>query len=172
MKKINGKYIRLSESDLKRIVNEEVQKILEYKNPRRDLVDAAKNNIGQLIEHWCILKFYRATQLPTTDLIHWASEVAKFMSNIGKIKLKGGMNDFATRKKAITEGLEKEGVLDDNTYCKRCLIYKLFKERVNRSNYEEVIDGVANDCFNEIPLIIDIIARYDIYEMEEYIEKL
>ena len=172
MKKVNGKYIRLTESDLKRIINEEITKLLEYKNPRKDLVNAAKNNVKELIKHWCVVKFYRETNLPTTNIDHWIGEIANFINNVADTHLKGKMDNFETRKTAIIEGFNKEGVLDNPSLCERYLVQKLMQERINCSKYVKSINIVAENCFNELPLIIDLIAKNDVYEINNYIDGL
>lgn len=172
MKKVNWKYIRLTESELKRIINEEIEKVLEYKNPRRDLVNIAKNNVKELIKHWCVVKFYKTAQLSTTNINHWIGEVANFMNNICDVHLKGKMDNFDTRKTAIIEGFNKEGVLDNPTLCERFLVQKLMEERIDCSKYRELIGAIAQNCFDELPSIIDIMARSDVYEINKYVNTL
>lgn len=170
MKKVKDKYIRLTESELKRLISEEVEKLLEYKKPRRDLVNAAKNYAKELIKHWCVVKFYVVTHMETPDLGHWIGEVAKFMNNISDIRLKGDMDDYETRKTAITEGFEKAMVMDDPSLCERFLIQKLIEERVPYERYNKYIKYVSEFCFGELPRMIEIMAKGDVNEIGEYVK--
>ena len=167
MKKVNGKYIRLTETELKRLISEEVEKLLEYKNPRKNLVNAARNFVGGLVEHWAIIKFFKKTNLPTTDIGHWTKEVAKFMSNIAKVHLKGDMDNFETRKKAIMEGFERNDALSAE-YCEEQLVFKLASEGVDASKHKETIKMVAEFYVDDVQRMIDILASGDAYEIGRY----
>lgn len=173
MKKVNGKYIRLTEDELKHLIAEEIQKLLEYKKPRKDLVNAAKNNIKELIKHWSIIRFYvENTTIKTTNINHWLGEVSSFIINISDVHLKDKMEKFETRRAAIAEGFEKAGVLNNPSLCERYLIQKLIKERIDYTKFPKAIEKISNDCFNSLPALIDIIARNDIYEIGEYLSNL
>ena len=173
MKIIKGKIIRLTESELHAIIKEAVTReldyLMEYKAPRKDLVKAASNFCGQLLSHWCCIRFFTITNIPTTDIAHWRGEVIGAMNNIAKVHLKGNMDDFSTRKKAIEEGFEVYDLLTDPSNIYGISLEKLIGEGIDIDKYAKEIEQVNKECFEEIPKLIDMMARHDSREISLYV---
>ena len=53
MKKIKGKYIRLTEQDLNNIINEVVEKKINLSRLKERIL----NQVQQIIENWCLVSF-------------------------------------------------------------------------------------------------------------------
>jgi hypothetical protein len=172
MKKVHGKYIRLTEQDLRRIVQEQIQVILEYKQPRKKLVNEASNYVCQLVMHWCAIRFFKKTGLETSDINHWKSEVNSLMGAIACIKLKGTMNEFETRKCAIAEGFEDYDVLTDKNSIFNLCVAKLGCEDVDVEGFEQEINETVDECFGEIQHIIDLMASGDTMKILKYVRGL
>lgn len=172
MKKVHGKYIRLTEQDLQRIVQEQIQVILEYKQPRKKLVKEASNHVCQLVMHWCAVRFFEKSGLETTDMDHWRSEINGLMGAIACVKLKGSMNDFETRKCAIAEGFEDYDVLTDKNSIFDLCVAKLGCEDVDVERYMENVNETVDECFSEIQHIIDLMASGDTMKILKYVRGL
>ena len=172
MKKVHGKYIRLTEQDLRRIVQEQIQVILEYKQPRKKLVNAASNYVRPLVMHWCTIVFFKKTGLETTNMNHWKSEVNNFMTNIATVTLKGSMENFETRRGAISEGFEEYDVVTDKNAIYRLCVAKLGNENVDVEGFEQEINETVDECFGEIQHIIDLMASGDTMKILKYVRGL
>lgn len=172
MKKINGKYIRLSESELKEIVKNEVTKqlsmILEYAIPRSKFIENAYNLSSQIIENWCLVHYCTIVGRTETKT-HWRDELYSHMDNVSRDTIKSN-NSYEVRAKALTEAFEWNDLFSGSDRIIRLTSRKFNKENINIESKEYF--QCMEDCFNSIGDIIDVMAKFDPLEIEKYIETI
>lgn len=172
MKKVKGKYIRLTEEELKRIIKEEVGRelslIMEYALPRSKFIDNAFNLSQQIIENWCLVHYCTIIGRTNTKE-HWKSELYAHMDNVSKNTIKKN-NSLENRKKAFVEAFDYNDLFTTPDRIIRLTLRKFIKEHIDTKS-EEYIKCV-NDCFNSVNDIIDVLADGDVYKIGEYIESI
>lgn len=136
MKHIKNKYIRLTEQDLHRIVQETVNKelttLLEYYAvSRSDFQRDIKNQIGQIAEKWCLIHYFSLNQNVYSDCIeHWKDELKAACKNAVIAKIKG--NDSAeSRYKAIHKVFDELELNSDASIVGELIVDKFIKENIN-----------------------------------------
>jgi hypothetical protein len=172
MKQVKGKYIRLTEEHLNKIVKEAVERqlgiMLEYAIPRKDFVDNATNHLGQVLENWCLVHYCTLCgRTETKD--HWKNELLTHMMNIGSHTLKNN-DSYDSRVKAIYEGFEKKDIPSTPERIRKLIAAKLIVEKINTKD-PAVIKSVE-DCHNAIEAIIGYIAGGDSEVAWEYIQTI
>lgn len=172
MKKINGKYIRLTESELREVVKKEVNKqlsiILEYAIPRAKFIENAYNLSNQIIENWCLIHYCTLTGRTDTKE-HWKDELYAHMENVTRKVIKKN-NSYEVRLKAITEGFEWEDLLSGPDRISMLILRKFKKENIDTSSKEYL--QCIEDCFNSVNTIIDIMAKFNPSLIYEYIKTI
>ena len=172
MKKNKGKYVRLTEDELKKLIKEEVNKqltlIVEYALPRSKFIDNAFNLSQQIIENWCLVHYCTITKrLETKE--HWKNELYAHMDNVSKNTIKKN-NSLENRKKAFIEAFDYNDLFTTPDRVVRLTLRKFIKENIDVKSEE--YNKCVNDCFNSINTIIDILSRGDVYEIGEYINSI
>lgn len=172
MKKIKGKYIRVTESQLQEIVKNEVNKqlsvLLEYAIPRSKFVENAYNMSDQIIENWCLAHYCTITGRSQLKE-HWKGELYVHMNNVSKKVIKAN-NTYDIRLKAITEGFDWNNLFDGAERINRLICVKFKTEGIDMTTKE--YEQCVGDCFNSLQEIIDVMARFDPLSIEEYIGKI
>lgn len=170
MKKVKGKYIRLTEEELKGIIKEEVGKqlslIMEYALPRSKFIDNAFNLSQQIIENWCLVHYCTITNRTDTKK-HWKDELFAHMDNVSKNTIKKN-NSFENRKKAFIEAFDYNDLFTSPERIVRLTLRKFMKEEIDTKSEEYT--KCVNDCFNSINDIIDALSDGDVHKIGEYIE--
>lgn len=174
MKKIKGKYIRLTEEQLNNIIKEQVEKnisriIAEYADPRKDVIKRLKNYFVQLVQNWCLVHLCTLTNTDINDCKnHWKNELWAILSKMSSFKLQGN-NSYESRIKAIETAESGEELLTDTEIIYGNVIAKFAKENITD---ETIIEQVINDLIKSKNNIIHIIANFDKNEIKEYINKI
>lgn len=172
MKIIKGKYIRLTEEELKGIIKEEVGKqlslVMEYALPRSKFIDNAFNLSQQIIENWCLVHYCTVTNRTDTKK-HWKDELFAHMDNVSKNTIKKN-NSLENRKKAFTEAFDYNDLFTSSDRIVRLTLRKFMNEGIDTKS-EEYLKCV-NDCFNSINDIIDVLSDGDVYKIGEYIDSI
>lgn len=170
MKKVKGKYIRLTEEELKGIIKEEVGKqlslIMEYALPRSKFIDNAFNLSQQIIENWCLVHYCTITNRTDTKK-HWKNELFAHMDNVSKNTIKKN-NSLENRKKAFIEAFDYNDLFTSPERIVRLTLRKFMKEEIDTKSEEYA--KCVNDCFNSINDIIDALSDGDVHKIGEYIE--
>lgn len=172
MKKINGKYIRLTENELKEIVKNEVKRqlsiIMEYAIPRSKFIENAYNLSQQIIENWCLIHYCTIIERTETKE-HWKTELYAHMNNVSRSIIKAN-NSYETRLKALKEAFDWNDLYDSEERVSRIISgkFKIEKIPTNTSEYLKCV----NDCFNSIDAIVDVMAKFDPSLIEDYIETI
>lgn len=172
MKTTKGKYVRLTEAQLKHLIETEVQKVvhnlMEYAHPRAKYVENVSNLAKQIIENWCLVHY--CTIVGRTELKeHWQTELYAHMSNIGQDSIKGNKS-LETKRKAIIEGFDVRDLFNgqDKIFD---IIYKKFSLEGIDVKSKEVVQTI-NDCVNSLDTIIDEIADYGAVKLDDYINSI
>lgn len=174
MKQNKGKYIRLTESQLTSLIQEEVQKQLqilkEYAEPRNKFVDRCANQFNQIFENWCLCRY---CTLINTDINmchnHWRTELLTAINNIAQATIKGHDN-AETRQKAIIEGFDRSDAFGSHDLFNKKMLVKFYKE--NFKPNKEVLEQCFTDFDKDINMIIELISKNEIESIIDYIEKL
>lgn len=178
MKRIKGKYIRLTESQLNKLVDEAIEKhinkiITEYADPRKEVIKWLRGYFKQIAENWCLIKF---CTLSGNDINqcknHWRTELLNILSICGSFKLKGN-NDYNHRIQVIEESESGQELLTDAKVINVHIRSKFIKENVEMNNDNKII---YFQCIDELiankDIIIHLIANWDENEIKEYINKI
>lgn len=160
MKKIKGKYIRLTEEQLNEIVKKAVEKhvsmLMEYAIPRSKFIDNVWHLARQIIENWCLVHYCTLTNRTMTKE-HWAKELRTHMTNIALTPIKGN-NSADARKKAIKEGFNVMELFNGTEVINNVIFQKFTDENIDVSSKEYA--QTVEDCFAELDKIIEVIASY------------
>ena len=178
MKKVKGKYIRLTEEQLNKIVHDAVEKrlsiLMEYAIPRSKFVENAFNMSSQIIENWCLVHYCTLTGRTTTK-DHWKRELNTHMVNASKQHIKKN-NSYDIRLKAIEEGFEWNDIPTTPDRVYELVINKFIDEGiVTTEAYDKPDESVmkcAEDCHTNIPIVISLIAQDKRLEILKYIETI
>lgn len=174
MKKVNGKYIRLTEKQLNQLIKEQVDKsvnkiLQEYANPRKEVIKNLKNYFEQLIQNWCLVHYCTLVNEDINNCKHhWKNELWAILGKMGSFKLQGN-NSYGSRIKAIETAENGEELLSDVDVVYGNVRAKFAKENINN---EEIICNVIDDLVKSKNDIIHVIANFDKNEIIEYINKI
>ena len=172
MRKVKGKYIRLTEGQLHQIIKDEVDKriqtLIEYAIPRKNFVNKTYNLVQQIVENWCLIHYGTMVGgLSAQD--HWRKELLTHMSNIANDTIKGN-NSYESRVKAISEGFDMKDLPSSGERVRKLISAKLIIEVID-TNCDEIV-ACSEDCNNAIGGIIEMIAENNLEKMWEYIQTL
>ena len=82
MKKVKGKYIRLTEQDLNNIIN----KAFEKKINLFRLKERILNQVQQIIENWCLVSLCSLTNNDVNRCKeHWRNELGTALQNAARL---------------------------------------------------------------------------------------
>lgn len=174
MKKVKDKYIRLTETQLHKLIKEEVEKNItrilnEYADPRKVIIKWLRNFFEQLIENWCLV---HTCTITNTDINqcknHWKQELWTILSKMGSFKLQGN-NSYDNRVKVIETAEKGQELLTDFDSVYGNVIVKFAKEKIED---EELISSIIKDLTKSKKDIIHIIANYDKKEIKEYVNTI
>lgn len=173
MKKVKGKYIRLTEDELKQIIKEVVDNkislIMEYAEPRKEFIKRVIGLGKQIIQNWCLIHCCTVTNEDVNRCKnHWKEELSSAIENIADISIKGN-DSFETRKKAIVEAFNE---LDLNQGISKIEKYTRIKFQKEGISNKDIKLQVINDCFNNLGNIIDVLAKGYDENWLEYIETI
>lgn len=174
MKQIKGKYIRLTEAELTKLITEEVNKklqmLMEYAIPRDKFIENAFAKSDQIIENWCLVHFCSITKTNVNNCYnHWKSELSTAMDNVWRKTIKNH-KDYDTRYKAIVEAFEWNDLFEGSERIIVLTKNKFKKEDIDIKSTEYV--QTCNDCFNAIKDMIDIMADYGNDRIEDYVNSI
>lgn len=153
MKHIKNKYIRLTEQDLHRIIQETVNKelttLLEYyavsrSNFQRDI----KNQLDQIAENWCLIRYFTINQNVYSDCVgHWKDELKAACKNAAISKIKGN-DSVESRYKAIHKVFEDLELNSDTSIVDELIVDKFAKESINTKDefYQQTLNDFMNSC--------------------------
>lgn len=172
MKLVKGKYIRLTEQELTKLISEEVNKrlqlIMEYAIPRAKYIDNVSNLTYQIIENWCLVHY--CTLVGQTELKdHWKSELYAHIDNLGKDTIKGSKN-VETKFKATIEGFQEKDAFDGPERILKIIQHKFSSEGINLKS--DAVMQVVEDFSNEVENIVHIIADYFNVDVNKYLNEI
>ena len=174
MKKVKEKYIRLTESELHRIISEEVKRviplILEYAVPRNKFVDGAYDLLEQICQNWCLIRYSRLVNDGNVNVNHWKSELKAHMKNIAQTKIKKN-NSVTSRASALAEAFDWS---DFDKSEKKIFLFASdkFEEEGYPSDYEEPFVTVCFDFKHEVKNLILLMANSNNDDIDEYVNSL
>lgn len=153
MKHVKNKYIRLSEQDLQRIVQETVKKelavLLEYYAVSRSVFQRdIKNQLGQIAENWCLIHYFSFNQNAYSDCVgHWKDELKAACKNAAMSKIKGN-DSVESRYKAIHKVFEGLELNSDTSIVDELIVDKFAKESINTKDefYQQTLNDFMNCC--------------------------
>lgn len=170
MKKVKGKYIRLTEDELKQIIKESLNNlILEYSMKRKDYFIRCVNLSQQIIENWCLVHYCTIINEDINRCKnHWKKELFSHMATLSEIDLKDN-NSTESRIKVIQSAFEENDLITSKQILKK-IGKKFIIEGINLK--DENISILIENCSKSINDIIYNIANYDLENLKEYINKI
>lgn len=172
MKKVKGKYIRLTEQDLNNIINEVVEKkinsLLEYYAINRSrFKERILNQVQQIIENWCLVSFCSLTNNDINRCKeHWRNELGTALQNVARPELKRN-NSFEYRYKLIKSVFDEEDLCNDPNRILLLIRRKFTNEGIDYKSKE-----VKTVCDMFIDNIDDIIKSMADSSYNDYVETL
>lgn len=153
MKHAKGKYLRLTEQDLRKIVqetvNREIKVLLEYYAvSRSDFQRDVKNQIGQIAENWCLIHYCSLNNNSQTDCLeHWKDELKAACKNAAITKIKGN-DSVESRYKAIHKVFDDLELNSDVSIIDELIVDKFVKEQINTKNtcYQQTLNDFMKSC--------------------------
>lgn len=172
MKRIKNKYIRLTEQDLSKIVKSAVEKELNmlleyYAISRSDFQKNIKNQICQIVENWCLIRFCELTNNDVNNCKnHWKDELKAACKNAAIQKIKGN-DSSSSRLKAICKVFDDLEINSDYNVVDEIIVDKFVKEQIdtNSEEYKQTINDFMNSCK-------DICISLATHKYREYIDNL
>lgn len=130
------KIIRLTEEDLKEIVQNVTKDILtEMAVPIKVFKSRVDNLRLQLVENWCLCRYCQLFSPNNENFNHWIIELRAHMNNIKSLNIKKGnklnilkqmfiddydFDDVNTICRIVIDKFEREGITDINQISKVC----------------------------------------------------
>ena len=174
MKKVNGKYIRLTEDELHRIVAKEVNRviplILEYAVPRNKFVNDTYDLLQQICENWCLIRYSKLVNDESINANHWKSELKAYLKNIAQTKIKKN-NSVTSRMSAITQAFDWSD-FDKSTRMISLVISAKFKKEGYSSEDKEPFITVCFDFKHEVKTLTILMANSNNDDIDEYVNAL
>lgn len=172
MKRVKGKYIRLTEEQLNKIVKDSVEKqlalIMEYAEPRKRFVECAYNLSFQIAENWCLVRYCTLIGREQTKT-HWKNELFAHMVNIASMKLKGN-NSTESRQKAFAEAWDRADFSNDAMSIYGRTVGKFVKENIDIKDENVIIS--CRDCHESSDTIVSLLANGNFDAIHDYIETI
>lgn len=172
MKVAKGKYIRLTENDLKAIVkeavNRELQYIMEYAMPRSKFIDKADGYLSVAFEHIFLVKFSRLSGGLKLEK-HWRDEVFTFLTNISKNKIKKA-NEYDNRKKALTTAFEYNDLFSGYDGVKNLIEAKAIEENINLDSKEAV--AAIQYCSECVPVLLELLSVNNVMDIKKFTDNI
>ena len=174
MKKVHGKYIRLTEQELQRLIMQEVERkiplLLEYAIPRQEFIENAAHLIPQICENWCLIRYSRLVNDNNENINHWKSELSAHMRNISSTKIKKN-NAVPSRVKCIKEAFNW---YDFDTSATQ--IYEWTNDKFRNegypSDYKEPLITVCFDFKHAVDILTELMSNSNDGDITRYIETL
>ena len=139
---------------IRRIVKEELERLLEYAIPRAKFVDNVARLAYQITENWCLVHYCTLIGGHQTQG-HWKKELYAHLTNIANDTIKRN-NSHATRLKAIQEGfMEKD--LPTNVERVDQIVQGKFSIEGFDADSEEYQTTIS-DFHNSLPSIMELLA--------------
>ena len=174
MKKVNRKYIRITESQLHKIIMEEVNKviplILEYAVPRNKFVDNVYDLLSQICENWCLIRYSKLIGDDNINVNHWKSELKAHMKNIAQTKIKKN-DSTASRMGAISQAFDWSDFDKSERQVQKCIEQK-FKDEGYRIDEHEPYVRVWIDFKHEVKTLTMLMANSNNDDIDEYVNSL
>ena len=174
MKKVNGKYIRLTEAELHHLIKDEIKKviplILEYALPRQKFVENCFNLLQQICENWCLIRYSRLIGDDNISINHWKSELKAHMKNISKTKIKKN-DSVPSRMSAISEAFDWSDLDKSERKVQKYIEIKFSKEGYRTDEHEPYVT-VWFDFKHEVKTLTILMANSNNNDIDEYVDSL
>lgn len=174
MKKVNRKYIRLTENELHSIIREEINKviplILEYAVPRNKFVNDTFDLLGQICQNWCLIRYSKLLGDNNINVNHWKSELKVHMKNIAQTKIKKN-NSVSSRVSALTQAFDWSDLDKSERKVQNYTLVK-FKEEGYKTNDHEPYITVWFNFKHEVKTLINLLANSNNDDIDEYVNSL
>lgn len=171
---MSEKIINLTESQLRRIIEESILKILveqhllmEMAYPRKIYKEKVNNDIVQVLINWCLVHYCTITGR-TTLKKHWKEELKGHFGIVAAFSLKD--KDSSEKRRKIIEEIWNERDFSFNETLKLIIGNKFVKENID-INSEEFAETIE-DCINNKDKIIDTIVSKNLNYILSYIETI
>ena len=174
MKKVKDKYIRLTESELHKIISEEVNRviplILEYAVPRNKFVNDVYDLLQQICENWSLIRYSKLVGDGNINVNHWKSELKAHLKNIAQTKIKKN-NSVTSRMSAIMQAFDWAD-FDKSTRKISSIISTKFEKEGYSSEDKEPFITVCFDFKHEVKTLTLLMANSNNDDIDEYVNTL
>lgn len=125
--------------------------------------------LEQLIQNWCLVKYYSLSNENNINGRHWTSELKGLLATISRYNIKGN-NSPSSRMKALKD-VWNDNDFDTQIQCINLAVYNKFNEEkidITTSTYQTTLQC----CVNSYTEIIDVIIQKSITAIDTYVNSL
>lgn len=134
--------------------------IFEMTYSREKYINEVHSLTDQIVQNWCLIKYCNLYDIENENRLHWSKELIAHISNLQRMKLKGGINKYRTTKYSFIERDEINNI--DNV--EQIIVLKFEEEHINTNLME-----IATEFVNSLDAIIDIISNKTLQELKNYV---
>ena len=149
----------------------EQEALNEMAMERKEYITFLKGGIlKQLIQNWCLVRYCRIEpKFVTTCRNHWASELRAIAVEISSYKLCKDNKQRDKKREATRKIIIDYFEYNDIDTVTRVIHPKFYDENIRSYEDEQFI---AIQFIKELDVIIDMITKGAMYDIDEYIEEL
>lgn len=144
--------------------------IYEMAYSRIDFKRKVDDLIIQITQNWCLINYSKNLGMNPNITNHWKTELGAHISNIAKMKLKNN-NSFDARMKVLNEVLIDESEMGKDPEVINMSIFFKFKNE-GLSTDDEIYGKTIINFINEVPVLINLLAKGDLNSINNYIDKM
>lgn len=134
--------------------------IFEMAYSREKYINEVHSLTDQIVQNWCLIKYCNLYDIENENRLHWSKELIAHISNLQRMKLKGGINKYRTTKYSF---IERDEINNINNV-EQIIVLKFEEEHINTNLMEIAIEFV-----NSLDTIIDIISNKTLQELKNYV---
>ena len=117
----------------------------------------------ELVENWCLCKYYQLFNSESIKFAHWISELKACIDNLKFLDIKNGID----KRKTLVRMLVNDYDYDSANMIERIIRGKFVRENINGNNQKVL---VCKEFADNINGLIDVISM-DTIDSDEYIQK-
>lgn len=116
----------------------------------------------QLVENWCLCKYFQLFNSESENFAHWISELKVCIDNLKILDIKGGID----KRRILTRMLVNDYDYDNVNMIERIVRGKFARNNINDNNQKVL---VCTEFADNINGLIDVISM-DAIDSDEYIQ--
>ena len=168
--------LKLNEEQLRKIIRESIQQVLDWQNgdlllemafPRKVYKEKINDVLIQILINWCLVRYCTLANRETVKS-HWQGELRGHLLTASRLAIR--KNDSAETRLKVLNEVWGDNDFSNPHYLNMAVCNKFLKEHIDikSTEYEQTII----DCISDIQNIFDVILTRDIYVIRKYIETI